>query len=314
MRRFPVFDNHFHLDPKGGRAAAVREFAKAGGTHLMIVHKPYGDPPRFNATLDDHRRDMETTLRLADEVRKDVPDVRLWVALAPHPAEFTKMLEAGHAIADAERVYREASELAQRYVREGRAVAMGEVGRPHWTPVAPDVWDAANRLMEHQFVLAKDAGCPVIIHCETGTPEVYADLAGRCDTVGLARDKAVKHFSPPLVAAANVHGLLPSVLVGKDGWQKAVADGVAGVGRAAPAPAEAATALAGLGAAELRVACRMLWETDYMDDPRYPGAVLGPKTVPKRAKELLDAGGPEEALWVVHKEVPERAYGIEIAL
>ena len=31
-------------------------------------------------------------------------------------------------------------------------------------------------------------------------------------------------------------------------------------------------------------------ETDYMDDPKRPGAVLGPKTVPKRTRQLLEAG------------------------
>ena len=33
---------------------------------------------------------------------------------------------------------------------------------------------------------------------------------------------------------------------------------------------------------------RFMMETDYIDDPRRPGAVLGPKTVPKRTLELLE--------------------------
>ena len=41
-------------------------------------------------------------------------------------------------------------------------------------------------------------------------------------------------------------------------------------------------------------------ETDYMDDPRRPGAVLGPKTVPKRTQQLLAAGVDEEVMWNTH--------------
>ena len=50
-------------------------------------------------------------------------------------------------------------------------------------------------------------------------------------------------------------------------------------------------------------------ETDYMDDPKRPGAVLGPKTVPKRTRQLLEAGLDEEVLYNTHVDLPERIYG-----
>ena len=46
-----------------------------------------------------------------------------------------------------------------------------------------------------------------------------------------------------------------------------------------------------------------------MDDPRRPGAVLGPKTVPKRTNQLLNMGIEEELLWKAHKDLPEKLYG-----
>ncbi|MGQ0535099.1 MAG: TatD family hydrolase, partial [Methanobacteriota archaeon] len=282
----PVLDNHFHLDPSGRIEEAVKEFHRAGGTHLMVVHKPYGGPPRFNTSGDDHRRAMETTLALADRVRERVPEVGVFVALAPHPAEFTKMLEAGHPIAEADAAYRAGLDAAASFVREGRAVALGEVGRPHWTPVAPEVWAAANAQMDYAFALCRDLGCAAIIHCETGTPEVYEDLSRHCDAAGLSREKAVKHYSPPIVEEGTNRGLFPSVLVGKDAAESAIRQGT-----------------------------RFLMETDYMDDPAYPGAVLGPKTVPKRTNELLARGlATEEQLWTIHSENPKRVYGIEVSL
>ncbi|HEV8595617.1 MAG TPA: metal-dependent hydrolase, partial [Thermoplasmata archaeon] len=33
----PVFDNHFHLDPRGLYLEAAKMFEKAGGTHLMLT-------------------------------------------------------------------------------------------------------------------------------------------------------------------------------------------------------------------------------------------------------------------------------------
>ena len=310
----PVFDDHFHLDPRGERAKAVREFAKAGGTHVMVVHKPYGESPRFNRTVEDHAEDMATTLRLADEVRSEVPEVTVFVALAPHPAEFTKMLEAGYPMEEAKAVYRGGLEVAARHVREGRAVAMAEVGRPHWSPVDPVVWGAANELMASAFELARDAGCAVQIHAESATPESFADLAAHARKAGLPLGKVVKHYSTPIVDTTLNHGLWPSVLVGKEAWQRAVGDGLANAGAPKAPAAEAAEALAALDDGARRKACRMLWETDYMDDPRYPGAVLGPKTVPKRVTEFLAAGGPEEAIHVIHAENVAKVYGVAVDL
>ncbi len=52
-----------------------------------------------------------------------------------------------------------------------------------------------------------------------------------------------------------------------------------------------------------------------MAEPRYPGAVLVPKTVPKRTNErLAKRVMTEETAWVVHAENPERVYGIDVAL
>ncbi|HWG90939.1 MAG TPA: TatD family hydrolase [Candidatus Thermoplasmatota archaeon] len=283
--KVPIFDNHFHLDPAGKVEEAVKEFQRAGGTHLMIIHKPYGESPRFNRTVADHQAAMETTLALADRVRERVPEVKLWVALAPHPAEFTKMIDAGYSIAEAAAVYRGGLEVGQRFVREGKAVAMGEVGRPHY-PVSPEVWEAANELMQYSFELCRDAGCAAIIHSETGTPESMADLAAFAKRAGLPLERTVKHYSPPLVKPELNHGLFPSVLIGKGAAEEAIQQGD-----------------------------RFMMETDYMDDPRYPGAVLGPKTVPRRTNEMLQKGLLTEAqAWRIHAENPKKVYGIDVGL
>ncbi len=56
-----------------------------------------------------------------------------------------------------------------------------------------------------------------------------------------------------------------------------------------------------------------MMETDYIDDPRRPGAVLGPKTVPKRTRELIEGKIlTEEQVNKIHKENPEKTYGLNL--
>ncbi|HEV8361555.1 MAG TPA: TatD family hydrolase [Candidatus Thermoplasmatota archaeon] len=278
--RYPVLDNHFHLDPRGRGAEAVKEFLRAGGTHLTVVHKPYRDLPP--GSLDRTRAAFERTLALA-RVAADA-GARVQVALAPHPAEFTEMMKAGLGIEEAARLYEQGLALAGEHARAGRCVALGEVGRPHY-PVEPAVWARANALMGIALETARDAGVAVILHTESATPEVFADLAQRVAAAGLPLGKAVKHYSPPIVGPEN-HGLWPSIIASGDS-----------------------------SAAAARQGTRFLLETDYIDEPERPGAVLGPKTVPKRTHALVAQGLlTEEQAWVVHAENPARIYGVPYTL
>jgi TatD-related deoxyribonuclease len=57
-------------------------------------------------------------------------------------------------------------------------------------------------------------------------------------------------------------------------------------------------------------------ETDFLDDPRRPGAVLGPKTIPKRTQELcralLEFGKTEsevsQIMMDIHSNWPTKLY------
>jgi TatD-related deoxyribonuclease len=54
-----------------------------------------------------------------------------------------------------------------------------------------------------------------------------------------------------------------------------------------------------------------MMETDYIDDPKRPGAVLGPKTVPKKTKSLIENGLLTiEQADIIHKKNPEDTYNI----
>ena len=56
-------------------------------------------------------------------------------------------------------------------------------------------------------------------------------------------------------------------------------------------------------------------ETDYIDDLSRPGAVLGPKTIPKKTISLFEKGIiSEEQIYKVHKQNPEKTYNITLSL
>lgn len=276
----PVFDNHVHLDPRGRRGEAIKDFARSGGTHLVLVHKPYGD---VNRSVDDHVDDYETTLSLADEAR-EAADVAVWVALGPHPAEFPNLVDDGASIDEAADVYRGAVDAAVDLIEEhDDVVCLGEVGRPHWRPIDDEILEAANTLMREAFAAAAEAGVPVQVHAEEASREHFQNLAEHADAAGLDRDRVVRHYSPPAVETDDNAGLFPSVLVGGDHAREAA-----------------------------KIGTRFVMETDYMDDPDRPGAVLGPKTVPKRTRHLLEDGvWDEEDAWTVHVDNVADLYGVD---
>ena len=52
-------------------------------------------------------------------------------------------------------------------------------------------------------------------------------------------------------------------------------------------------------------------ETDYIDDLKRPGAVLSPKTIPRKMLSFLEKEMiSEDQMYKIHKENPEKTYNI----
>jgi TatD-related deoxyribonuclease len=273
----PILDNHVHLEPyKGRNLDSARDFERSGGTHLIISHLPYDEVTV--KTADDFRKSFDLTIGLKDRVNKETR-VRAYATVGPYPAELLELAKL-HGLDKAKEVMARGMEIAAEYVSDGKALAIGEVGRPHF-PVSTEVWRASNEILEHAMAMAKQVGCAIVLHTESATPENMHELALMADKVGLDRGRVVKHYSPPLVLPEENFGLMPSVLVGRDSAERA-----------------------------LRKGTRFLMETDFLDDPRRPGAVLAITTVPKRTKALLQNGVmTEEQAYKIHVDNPRTTYG-----
>jgi len=251
----PVVDNHVHLDPSGPCMEAVKDFKRSGGTHLVVVNKPYHDIPVSD--LEGFKQTFRRTVELSNRA-SSVEGIMAFAVVGPYPVELIRLAEK-MSLNDAEQLMLDAMELAAEMVSDGQAIAIGEVGRPHF-PVSEDIWAASNRIIERGMSLAKGADCPVVIHCETATEQTWKDLASMGDGSGLPRKRIIKHFSPPVVDESINSGIFPSVMANR---------------KNIPA---------------LEGSTRFFLETDYLDDPGRPGAVLGIKTVPKRVGEMLSGG------------------------
>lgn len=275
----PILDDHFHLNRNGRFLEAAKDFQRVGGTNLVLVHCPdFASPP---TTREGHKESYQDTINMAQEVRGLGLGVR--VILGPHPAAFAHQFDS---LGDrAEENYWDSIETALEFVQEGKAHGIGEVGRPHW-PVSDEIWSRSNALLIDTMKLAAKEGIPLQLHVEGESDETYGDLAIMADKAGLDRKKLVRHYAPPNVDASYTHGLTPSVLAGS-GSIEVIMDTFE------------------------KSSHGFMLETDYMDDLRRPGAVLGPKTVPKRTRQLLEAGLDEEILYRCHKDLPELIYGSE---
>jgi len=273
----PILDNHAHLEPYRGRNVdAVKDFERQGGTHIIISHLPYSEIPA--RSVEDFRRGYDLTISSKDRVNKET-GVRAYATVGPYPGELPK-LEKLQGLEEAKEIMMRAVDAASEYVREGKALAIGEVGRPHF-PVSSEIWSASNEIMLYAMRSAKETGCAIVLHTEHATTESMKELADMADRAGLDKAKVVKHYSPPMVLPEENFGLMPSVLASKDAVREALLKG-----------------------------SRFLMETDFLDDPRRPGAVLAITTVPKRTLSFMAQGlMTEEQAHKIHAENPSKTYG-----
>jgi TatD-related deoxyribonuclease len=175
----------------------------------------------------------------------------------------------------AEAVMEEGLTLAADYIREGKAVAL-KSGRPHYE-TSPEVLDASNKVLSHALQLAGELGCAIQIHAESGP---CTDLVDRGRKAGIEPFRIVKHYAIPDTP------LTPSMI--------------------ATHPEIPAMAASGR---------LFTMESDYMDENSRPGAVIGPKSVPRTTIRMISSGLiTEDDAHRIHQETPEKVYGVRIAL
>ena len=273
-----IFDNHLHLRRNGLFLNAIKEFKIAGGTHFILCQLPM-----TNLVIRDksYRKCYQETLKMAEEIRSNIR-VGVFVSVGPYPVDYLKLKEIfGREYAI--QIMKEGIDLAADLCKEQKCIAIGEIGRPHF-PVDKQTLNDSNKILLYGMIKAKDVDVPVVIHTESTTSDQCKELVDMGKKAGLSAGKIVKHYSPPLIKKNENHGVMPSVLASEKNVIEALKKGT-----------------------------RFLMETDYIDDPRRPGAVLSPRTVPRRTKELIEKGLlTDKQSNIIHKVNPENTYGIDL--
>lgn len=273
----PVTDDHMHLNLRRGRGIeAIKEFRNAGGTHVLIVSLPAGELGLAVTKAEDFKAAYDATVEAARQANEYV---NAYAVVGVHPAEYVGLANS-LGVERAYAIVKEGLEIAAKYVAEGLAVAI-KSGRPHY-PVSAELWETSNALMRYAMDLCLDEDCAIQLHTES-EPDTMRSISEVALQARLPPYRTIKHFSPPVVRECESLNVFPSVICTKGALEEALAQGT-----------------------------RFMLETDYIDDPDRPGAVLGPKTVPRKTKEAIRNGVPEEVFYKVHKDNPEKSYGIKI--
>lgn len=166
-------------------------------------------------------------------------------------------------------------DCAARYVHEGKAVAL-KSGRPHYE-VDPEILAASNEVLAHALSLAAECNCALQIHAESGPCD---DVVAMANAAKVPIERVVKHYGSPDTP------LHPSLI----------------------AKHEAIPQLA-------RDKRPFTMESDFMDENSRPGAVIGPKSVPRYTNLLLKNGMiSQEDCFRIHAETIEKVYGVAITL
>jgi TatD-related deoxyribonuclease len=280
MDNIPITDNHIHVDPINGEGPleVAKKFQRAGGTVMVIPNKPtwtLGDSCSFQEA-------MEQVIKYVAEINANT-DVKAFAIVGAHPAELSRLINEGISLEDAEEMMKVAFLDAQRLVIDGKAIGIGEIGRPHYD-VSPEELEIHDKLILYAMDLAVEADCAVQLHTENSEEEQFIEFAKMAEVAGMDKYKVVKHFSGPMVLQEENHGLTPSLIATK----KVITEG-------------------------LKKGTNFLMETDYLDMKSRPGAVLGPKTVPRRTRGLIQNGIlSEEDAYKIHVDNVEKVYGIEL--
>ncbi|ABR54096.1 TatD-related deoxyribonuclease [Methanococcus vannielii SB] len=275
LKNLPITDNHIHIDSINGLGPikVSKEFKNAGGKVMIIPNKP-----AFSKNLT---KPMDEMISIINQVRGN--GVTAYGILGVHPAELTVMLENGIELDTAKNHMLDAIDYAKKLILEHDFfVGIGEVGRPHYF-VTEKILEASNEILLYSMHTAKDIDCAVQIHAESSSESQFLEFSKMAKSVSLSPEKVIKHHSSDMVLEGEKYGIFPSITSSK--------------------PVDTA----------VEKSTRFLMETDYIDDVRRPGVVLGIKSVPRKTrtlleKELID----EEKCYKIHKENVEKVYGIEI--
>ena len=283
----PVADGHTHTNPVRGMGAEkiAQRFRAVGGWFMAIVSlSPWAYGIDFSG-FESYEEVVNILLREC----KAASDVGLEVACIAgfHPADIDRLVDKyGMSVIEAYELGRKVIEYEAKLCSDGVLDGIGEVGRQHYKTF-PTRAIVAQYLLEYAIELARDNGCIVHMHLEQegdSTLALVDMLASRLGLSDAHRARLVFHHAKPSLAV------------------KAAARGYSST---VPGTPHLLTHVYG------RIEPVYILESDHIDDPRRPGAVVYPWVMAETAIRLVERGSvDEEYHYRVNVDNIEKLYGV----
>ncbi len=288
MSGIPVADGHTHTNPVRGLGAEriATQFREAGGWFMALVSlSPWAYNIEFNG-FDSYKEMIDIHVRECMYAAKT--GVKVACLAGFHPADIDKLIDKFRLKP------MEVYELALRVInyeaslcREGILDGIGEIGRQHYKtfPVRSVL---AQYILEYAFSVAKDNECVIHLHLEqegettVRLVEMALKRAG-ADTARFRKKIVFHHSKPSLAVLAHERGFSSTV------------------------PGTPQLLLKVLG----KIDPVFILESDHIDDPARPGAVVYPWVMAVTVRRLAEHGHvSEEYLFKINVDNVEKLYNV----
>ncbi len=278
-----IADSHLHLSPRGfGAGRVAKKFRESGGWFMGLVSLPphyYG----LSLSLDGIIKSFEMHARMCEEVRKE--GIKVYCLAGIHPASVDRLVKqlgetrSGKVI----KLCEEALKILERMVKRGVLDGLGEFGRPHYRTL-PTSFTLNELVLVRALELARDLHVVIHLHLEEGGMATVLTVENLVKQVGTRKNKVVFHHSTVgLAELAGEYGYSYTVL-GKSEVVKEL-----------------------VSRADLKG--KALLESDYLDDPRRPGAVMYPWDIASELEKLVGKVG-REIIELLNIDNVVKVYGV----
>jgi len=253
-------DAHSHVNPVYGVGPEkiARRFKDSGGWFIVLVCLPpwsYGLEPSGVEAYDKSFR-----LIIDAGARYKRLGLEVAIHLGHHPSEVDYLARHGLKPFEIRDLGFRVVDLIAKYVMEGYVHGLGEFGRQHYY-TKPENREVAEDIAKYAIQKAKDLDVLIHLHLDQSLNALkFASEIAKEVGMDLSR-VVIHHLNPELAKNAENLGLKYTVVGKVENLKMIVNSGF-----------------------------KCLVESDYLDDPKRPGAVIPPWTISKTWRKLLADG------------------------
>ncbi len=287
--KIPIADGHTHSNPVRGLGAEkiAERFKASGGWFMALVSlSPWAYGIEF-AGLESYKEMIEIHIR--ECMYASETGLKIACLAGFHPADVDRLIDK-YRLSPIEvlELGRKVLEYEANLCKEGTLDGIGEVGRQHYKTFSYRAV-IAQYLLEYSVELARDYDCILHLHLEQEGETTIRLVEIPVEKVGLpysTRRNLVFHHSKPFLA----------VEASKRGFSSTI-----------PGTPQLISKVLG------KIEPVFVLESDHIDDPARPGAVVYPWVMAEAVERLArHRSVDEEYLYRINVENVEKLYGIKL--